>query len=158
MNRTGAELVQSIYTYENEGQELAPVLAYEPDGNVLLLKMRDINYHWITINRPDVHASKTVYLNLKDKKDEYEVPSTAAYNAGFAYHGKIYQLAGYKWHDYKLYILDYINKKVLVDEYWNNDILKQYEQEQCSRFKNGLLINYNYSDQLVYVEMSNWIF
>lgn len=159
IGRSGAELVQTIYTYEGNNHDLAPVLAYEPDGDILLLKLRNSSYyHWVSINRPDVHSEKTVYLNLADRIDIFEVYSTSAYNAGFALHGKIYQLAGYRRDDYKLYVLDYVNKQVLVDEYWNNNILKDYEQEQCSRFKNGLLINYNKSDQLVYVEIYDWEF
>lgn len=160
IDSNSAELVQTIYTTEeNSGQKIAPVLAYEPDGDILLLKIRNSSfYHWVSIKRPDVHMGNTVYLNLADKLDDYEVYSTSAYNAGFALHGKIYQLAGYRRDDYKLYILDYVNKQVLVDEYWNNNMLKGYEQEQCSRFKDGLLINYNKSDQLIYVEFYDWVF
>lgn len=162
MNREGAELVQSIYTYEQvvdgQGDNLVPVLAYEPDGSLLLLKLRDANYHWVSINRPNVHQGGVVFLDYRDKIDDYEVHSTSAYNAGFALHGKIYQLAGYSRNDYKLYILDYLSKRVIVDENWNNELLTDYEQEQCSRFRNGLLINYSRRDQLVYVELLNWDF
>lgn len=163
MSRNGAELVQSIYTFggntKNSGEmKLAPVLAYEPDGNLLLLKMRDANYHWISVKRPEVHKEKEVYIDLQDALGDFEVPSTSPYNAGFALNGKIYQLAGYKSDEFKLYILDYVNKKILVDEYWKYPILKKYEQEQCSRFRNGILVNYNGANQLVYVEFKGWAF
>lgn len=160
VTRTEADVIQTIYTYKNAAGEggLAPVLAYEPDGHLLLLKLRDANYHWITIRRPDVHREKSVYINLQNKIDEYEVRSTSAYNAGFALNGRIYQLAGYQYDDYKLYILDYVKKKVLVDEHWSDNLMKTYEQEQCARYKNGLLINYNRADHLAYVEIFGWKF
>lgn len=164
MFRDHAEIAQILYT-RNEPDSLgkttlAPIVGYEPDRDKLLLKIKKSKnlYRWITVYRPSISFGETYYINLKDKLDTYDAESTASYNAGFVENGKIYQLAGYKKDERKLYILDYINKKTVIDKYWDHDILNEGEQEQCTRFRDGILINYNHLTKLVYVKFNNWTF
>lgn len=164
MFRDHAEIAQILYT-NNEPDSLgkstlAPIVGYEPDRDKLLLKIKKTNYlyRWITVYRPSISFGETYYISLKDKIDSYDATSTAAYNAGFVENGKIYQLAGYSAAQRKLYILDYVNKKTIVDQFWNSSILNQGEQEQCTRFRDGILINYNHLTKLVYVKFNNWTF
>ena len=165
MFKDHAETVQTLLT--NTGPDSvgkrskAPIVGYEPDGDKLLLKIKEstspYTYKWITVHRPPI-SNETCYINLEEQLSEFSILSTSAYNAGFAYNGKLYQLAGYTPVDRKLYIIDYINKEIIVDVWWNNRIINDYEQEQCSRYKNGILINYNKADKLVYVEFQNYTF
>ena len=162
--RDHAEIVQTLRTRtepdSNGKTSIAPIVGYEPDKNKLLLKIKESNnmYHWITVYRPSITYGEMYYINLKDKLDSYDAPSSTAYNAGFVENGKIYQLAGYTPAERKLYILDYVNKKTLVDILWNNSLINDAEQEQCTRFKDGILINYNGANKLVYVKFNNWTF
>lgn len=165
MFKDHAEIVQTLLT-NTEPDSLgkrsrAPIIGYEPDGDKLLLKIKEsispLIYKWITVYRPQV-SNETRYINLEERLSDFSVPSTSAYNAGFAYNGKLYQLAGYTQWERKLYIIDYINKEIIIDVRWDNRIINDYEQEQCSRFKNGILINYNKADKLVYVEFKNFTF
>ena len=162
--RDHAELVQTLLTKTEPDisgkTTIAPIVGYEPDRDKLLLKIKESKnlYHWITVYRPSVTYGETFYINLKDKLDTYDAVSTASYNAGFVENGKIYQLAGYTKEDRKLYILDYVNKKTLVDLQWNSTLLNGAEQEQCTRFRDGILINYNGAHKLVYVKFNNWNF
>lgn len=162
--RDHAEIVQTLLTKtepDNSGKtSIAPIVGYEPDRDKLLLKIKESKnlYHWITVYRPSITYGETHYINLKDKLDTYDAESSASYNAGFVENGKIYQLAGYTPAERKLYILDYVNKKTLVDILWNNSILTGAEQEQCTRFKDGILINYSGANKLVYVKFNNWEF
>ena len=164
MFRDHSEIAQILYTNNEPNSSgkisLAPIVGYEPDRDKLLLKIKKSNnlYRWITVYRPSVSFGETYYIDLKNKIDTYDATSTSAYNAGFVENGKIYQLAGYTQSERKLYILDYINKTTLVDEYWNHGILNDGEQEQCTRFKEGILINYNHRGKLVYVKFNNWTF
>lgn len=164
MFRDHAEIAQILYTNnepDSSGKiSLAPIFGYEPDRDKLLLKTTTSNglYRWIIVYRPSITYGETHYINLKDKLDTYDVASSATYNAGFVENGKIYQLAGYTQKERKLYVLDYINKQTLVDLPWEHDILNYGEQEQCTRFKDGILINYNKQDKLVYVKFNNWAF
>ena len=164
MFRDHAEIAQILLT-NNEPDSLgrvtlAQIYGYEPDRDKLLLKTTTSNglYRWITVSRPSISFGETYYINLKDKIDTYDAESTASYNAGFVENGKIYQLAGYTRAERKLYILDYVNKKTLVDQLWNNRIISDGEQEQCTRFREGILINYNRRTKLVYVKFNNWTF
>ena len=162
--RDHAEIVQTILTKtepDSSGKtSIAPIVGYEPDGGKLLLKIKESKnlYHWITVYRPSISYGETYYIDLKDKLDVYDAESSTSYNAGFVENGKIYQLAGYTPGERKLYILDYVNKKTLVDVLWKNSILTGAEQEQCTRFRDGILINYNGANKLVYVKFNNWEF
>lgn len=162
--RDHAEIVQTLLTKTEPDisgkSSIAPIVGYEPDRDKLLLKIKESKnlYHWITVYRPSITYGETHYINLKDKLDTYDAESSASYNAGFVENGKIYQLAGYTPAERKLYILDYVNKKTLVDILWNNSILTGAEQEQCTRFKDGILINYSGANKLVYVKFNNWEF
>lgn len=164
MFKDHAEIAQILLT-RSEPDSLgkttkAPIVGYEPDRDKLLLKIKESKnlYHWITVYRPSISFGETCYISLKDKIDTYDAESSASYNAGFVENGKIYQLAGYTQNERKLYILDYINKRTLVDLPWEHDIISYGEQEQCTRFKEGILINYNKQDKLVYVKFNNWTF
>ena len=162
--RDHAEIVQTLLTKTEPDVSgkttIAPIVGYEPDRDKLLLKIKESKnlYQWITVYRPSITYGETYYIDLKDKLDVYYAESSASYNAGFVENGKIYQLAGYTPGERKLYILDYVNKKTLVDILWNNSILTGAEQEQCTRFKDGILINYNGAHKLVYVKFNNWEF
>lgn len=163
--KDNAELVQTIITVDSlNNNSLQDVWAYEPDGNVLLLKTshnndnNKVGYNWISMRKPSINEGHDICLDINNKIDEYITESTSTYNAGFVHNGYIYQLAGYTKSNRKLYILDYINKKTIADITWNNSIINNMEQEQCSRYKDGILINYNYSDKLVYVKFNNWTF
>ena len=164
MFKDHAEIVQTLFTNtepDSSGKTTkAPIVGYEPDRDKLLLKIKESKnlYHWITVYRPSITYGETFYIDLKDKIDTYDAVSTASYNAGFVENGKIYQLAGYTQKERKLYILDYINKRTLIELPWNHGILYDGEQEQCTRFKDGILINYNKRDKLVYVKFNNWTF
>lgn len=166
MFKDKAELIQVLYTtdnlYSQNNENLAPVVGYEPDKNKLLLKVLKSSspyiYKWIVVERPKVNTGETYYINLKNTIDCFQIYSSAAYNAGFAYNGRIYQLAGYKQNDRKIYVIDYVKKILLVDELWNNQIINDREQEQCAKYKEGILINYNGANKLVYVRFNNWFF
>lgn len=164
MTTKNAELIQTIITVDSlNGNKIQDVWAYEPDGDVLLLKMNykddnDSGYNWVSIKKPSISTSPNIILDINNKIDEFHTHSTAKYNAGFVLNGYIYQLAGYTRTSRKLFILDYINKRTIVDVTWNNPIINDQEQEQCTRYKDGILINYNKSDKLVYVKFNNWIF
>ena len=165
MSTNNAELIQTILTVDSTNKnKIQDVWAYEPDGDLLLLKMSYQNennkygYNWVSIKRPSALESTNIYLDINNKIDNFITQSTAKYNAGFVLNGKIYQLAGYEPSKRKLYILDYIKKKIVADIMWNNPIINDKEQEQCSRYKEGILINYNHSDKLVYIKFNNWSF
>lgn len=165
MTTTNAQLIQTIITVDSlKNNAIQNVLAYEPDGELLLLKMSPtiregkIVYNWVSIKMPPVIEGSNIYMDINNKLEDFVTLSTAKYNAGFALNGRLYQLAGYTKSSRKLYILDYINKKTIVDVLWNNTIIDAQEQEQCSRYKDGIIINYNYSDKLVYVRFKNWSF
>lgn len=164
VTKSNAEIVQSIFTYKEKKdtlskREIETVWAYEPDGDKLLLKMAGpLDYRWTVMERPLISEEKVVYLDLDNKLDYYDVESSAMYNAGFAFNGKLYQLAGYTPASRKLYIIDYLKKKIIEDISWNNRIIYDSEQEQCAKFKDGILINYNGADKLVYVKFNNWTF
>ena len=160
MTPTNATLVQTIMTVDSlNDNKVQDVWAYEPDGEILLLKMTSkTEYNWVSVKRPSVISGKEVYIDINNSIDTFSVKSSATYNAGFALNGKIYQLAGYTKPSRKLYILDYVNKSIIADITWNSHIINDQEQEQCSKYRDGILINYNYSDKLVYVKFNNWSF
>lgn len=164
MTEQNAELVQIIMMKDAQ-EEVVPVYAFMPDDDKLLLKMKtpskinnSYHYHWMVVPRPKIIDSHDVIICLNDTLYSFYVESSDKYNAGFAYHNRIYQLAGYGGKgSKKMYVIDYIKKKVMKEVVWEEYILYNEEQEQCTPYGNdGILINYNGADYISYVKFRNW--
>jgi hypothetical protein len=171
MTRTGASLVQTIYLTDGSMSGSSYVLSdaqaffVDLENDKLVIKMGATDpagakyKYWKVFDMPRLSLGSVVYLFEEKQNDEFYVrtlqgnvaASKNFVNAGFAMNGKIYVLAGFTGATSSLLVIDYEKHKVLTEIRWASTLITGGEQEQCARYGNALLINFNYQDYLVRV-------
>ena len=162
LTKTTAELVQEIQMKDEDG-EIASVYAFMPDKDRLVMKSSKpqkqdgrYKYLWKVAKRPPIEVGGKVFLTKEDVTGAFYVDSSDEYNGGFCRNNRIYQIAGY--HGYgtkKLYIIDYIEKRILKEVVWEEPFLYQEEHEQCCPYgEDGMLINYNGADYISHIKFN----
>lgn len=169
---TGFALIQTIELYKEGVLQDAQAFFIDQLLDKMVIKMGGLKddgttkyKYYKTFDLPliteGVLTGSYYALELEDnaKNDEFFIRTIkgnssygALVNAGFAYQGKLYILAGFSGVTTRLFVYDYIKHIILSEIHWTPAFMNSLEQEQCCLWNNGLLINYSSGDYLTYVE------
>jgi hypothetical protein len=169
---TGFTLIQTIKLYSKGVQQNAQAFFIDQLLDKVIIKigqLKDDNTtmykYYKTFDLPKLSEGvlNGTYLELtiedNAKNDEFFIRTIkgnssygALVNAGFAYQGKLYVLAGFSGETSRLFVYDYIKHTILSEIHWTPSFMNTLEQEQCCLWGNGILINYSSGNYLSYVE------